>query len=60
MHIEFVAICGDLEPAEGDVQAAAELSAFGLALEELENASLQWCRLGESRSVRMHLVPCTA
>ena len=62
VHIEFVAICGDLEPAEGDVQAAAELSAFGVALEGHENASLQWCRLGESSSVprNMHLLPCMA
>ena len=62
VHIEFVAICETLEPENGDMQAAAELSAFGVALEEHENASLQWCRLGESSSVHQdkHLLPCTA
>ena len=62
VHIEFVAICENLEPAGGDMQAAAELSAFGVALEEHENASLQWCRLGESGPVQgvKHLLPCTA
>ena len=40
------------------MQAAAELSAFGIALDEHENASLQWCRLGEAIQYMWLAIQC--